>query len=130
MIRRPPRSTLFPYTTLFRSLGNVIADAQLAATDDEAGALAAFMNPGGVRADLAAGEVTYEEAFTVQPFANNLVTLDLTGARLNCLLEQQYQVGRVLYASAGVRYQVDPAGTPAAVGADPCTGTQSRRTHL
>ncbi|RBY82518.1 bifunctional metallophosphatase/5'-nucleotidase [Geodermatophilus sp. TF02-6] len=105
-------------------LGNVIADAQLAATDDEAGAVAAFMNPGGVRADLAAGDVTYEEAFTVQPFANNLVTLDLTGAQLNCLLEQQYQVGRVLYASAGVTYSVDPAGTPAAAGADPCTGTR------
>jgi 5'-nucleotidase len=106
------------------TLGNVIADAQLAATDDEQGAVAAFMNPGGVRADLGAGEVTYEEAFTVQPFANNLVTLDLTGARLNCLLEQQYQVGRVLYASDSVRYQVDPAGTPAAAGADPCTGTR------
>src|SRR3712207_8430728 len=25
MIRRPPRSTLFPYTTLFRSLGDAIA---------------------------------------------------------------------------------------------------------
>src|SRR5256885_11934954 len=25
MIRRPPRSTLFPYTTLFRSTGNTIA---------------------------------------------------------------------------------------------------------
>src|SRR2546427_9479786 len=24
MIRRPPRSTLFPYTTLFRSIGNVV----------------------------------------------------------------------------------------------------------
>src|SRR5690242_21330782 len=24
MIRRPPRSTLFPYTTLFRSLANVV----------------------------------------------------------------------------------------------------------
>src|SRR5260370_40499704 len=24
MIRRPPRSTLFPYTTLFRSLGEII----------------------------------------------------------------------------------------------------------
>src|SRR5690348_17744669 len=24
MIRRPPRSTLFPYTTLFRSVGNAI----------------------------------------------------------------------------------------------------------
>src|SRR5437588_7686461 len=25
MIRRPPRSTLFPYTTLFRSLGSVLS---------------------------------------------------------------------------------------------------------
>jgi len=64
------------------ALGNLIADAQLAATDDEAGAVAALMNPGGVRADLDAGPVTYEEAFTVQPFANNLVTMDLTGAQL------------------------------------------------
>src|SRR3989441_7165089 len=28
MIRRPPRSTLFPYTTLFRSLFRLAADAQ------------------------------------------------------------------------------------------------------
>src|SRR5256885_7485141 len=27
MIRRPPRSTLFPYTTLFRSQPGVLADA-------------------------------------------------------------------------------------------------------
>src|SRR3712207_7155172 len=27
MIRRPPRSTLFPYTTLFRSLGEVCLEA-------------------------------------------------------------------------------------------------------
>src|SRR3712207_8063092 len=27
MIRRPPRSTLFPYTTLFRSLTQISADA-------------------------------------------------------------------------------------------------------
>src|SRR3989475_6115326 len=26
MIRRPPRSTLFPYTTLFRSLGGALED--------------------------------------------------------------------------------------------------------
>src|SRR5260370_21588801 len=26
MIRRPPRSTLFPYTTLFRSLATLLAD--------------------------------------------------------------------------------------------------------
>src|SRR2546422_11554143 len=29
MIRRPPRSTLFPYTTLFRSLGRVAGSALL-----------------------------------------------------------------------------------------------------
>src|SRR2546426_1863431 len=34
MIRRPPRSTLFPYTTLFRSLAGIGA-----AEEDEAGAL-------------------------------------------------------------------------------------------
>src|SRR3712207_7020531 len=30
MIRRPPRSTLFPYTTLFRSLLDLVARRQLA----------------------------------------------------------------------------------------------------
>ncbi len=106
------------------ALGNVIADAQLAATDDEQGAVAALMNPGGVRADLDAGDVTYEEAFTVQPFANNLTTLDLTGAQLQALLEQQFQVGRTLYPSATLRYEVDAEGTTAAAGADPATGTR------
>src|SRR2546425_2184277 len=30
MIRRPPRSTLFPYTTLFRSYGHILAPPLLA----------------------------------------------------------------------------------------------------
>ena len=106
------------------TLGNVIADAQLAATDDEVRAVAAFMNPGGVRADLDAGPVTYEEAFTVQPFANNLVTLDITGTQLQCLLEQQFTVGRTLYPSDTVSYVVDPAGITAPASADPCTGSR------
>jgi 5'-nucleotidase len=118
------RETLLPGVQGESALGNVIADAQLAATDDEAGAVAALMNPGGVRADLDAGPVTYEEAFTVQPFANNLVTLDLTGAQLHCVLEQQFALGTVLYPSATLTYAVDPAGTSAPAGSDPCTGTR------
>ena len=110
-------------------LGNVIADAQLEATDNEQNAVAAFMNPGGVRADLNAGPVTYEEAFTVQPFANNLVTLDLTGQQLYCVLEQQFTVNRVLYASNGVHYVYDLNGTTAPVDA-PCTGTRVVRGSL
>ncbi|WP_219414606.1 bifunctional metallophosphatase/5'-nucleotidase [Pseudonocardia nigra] len=105
------------------ALGNLIADAQLAATDDEQGAVAAFMNPGGVRADLDAGPVTYEEAFTVQPFNNYLTTLDLTGAQLDCLLEQQFVTERILQPSASVRYTVNQAGAPG-TAADPCTGTK------
>ncbi|WP_258723378.1 bifunctional metallophosphatase/5'-nucleotidase [Cellulomonas sp. NS3] len=118
------QETLLPGALGESALGDVIADAQLDATDDEAGAVAALMNPGGVRADLDAGPVTYEEAFTVQPFANNLVTLDLTGAQLQCVLEQQLQVGRTLYPSATLTYAVDPAGTTAPAGTDPCTGTR------
>src|SRR5690242_21962811 len=34
MIRRPPRSTLFPYTTLFRSLGTGIGMESLERADD------------------------------------------------------------------------------------------------
>ncbi|MEV4543120.1 bifunctional metallophosphatase/5'-nucleotidase [Micromonospora echinaurantiaca] len=110
-------------------LGNLIADAQLAATDDEQGAVAAFMNPGGVRADLDAGPVTYEEAFTVQPFANNLATLDLTGAQLYCLLEQQFITGRILYPSSTVRYVVDLNGTTGP-STDPCAGSRIVRGSL
>jgi 5'-nucleotidase len=95
----------------------------LSATDDEQGAVAAFMNPGGVRADLGAGPVTYEEAFTVQPFGNYLTTLDLTGAQLDCLLEQQFVTERMLQPSAGVRYTVRQAGTPG-TASDPCAGTK------
>ncbi|MEV4119488.1 bifunctional metallophosphatase/5'-nucleotidase [Micromonospora sp. NPDC049645] len=123
------QETLFGTSLGESPLGNLIADAQLAATDDEQNAVAAFMNPGGVRADLDAGPVTYGEAFTVQPFANNLVTLDLTGAQLYCVLEQQFVTGRTLYPSATVGYVVDPNGTTGTV-ADPCAGTRVVRGSL
>jgi 5'-nucleotidase len=121
------REVLFGSALGESPLGNVIADAQLAATQGEH-AVAALMNPGGVRADLNAAapfEVTYEEAFTVQPFANNLVSLDLTGTQLQCLLEQQFQgINSPLYPSSTLTYDVDRAGTSAVAGGDPCLGTR------
>ncbi len=81
-------------------LGALIADAQLAATQDDGdqGASVAFMNAGGIRTDLlyaAAdggrdGEVTFAEIAATQPFGNTLVTLTLTGAQIDTLLEQQW----------------------------------------
>ncbi|WP_030924548.1 bifunctional metallophosphatase/5'-nucleotidase [Streptosporangium amethystogenes] len=84
------------------SLGNLIADGQLAATRTGGNAQIALMNPGGVRASLSyagspAGEgdgvVTYGEAFTVQPFNNLMQVVTLTGAQLKTVLEQQFTGG-------------------------------------
>ncbi|WP_092548555.1 bifunctional metallophosphatase/5'-nucleotidase [Actinoplanes derwentensis] len=106
-------------------LGDVIADAQLAYT----GAQIALMNPGGIRADLDAdqssggeayGQVTYGEAFTVQPFNNLLATQTFTGAQLKNVLEQQFAgfggqtTQRILQVSAGLTYSWSasaPAGS-------------------
>ncbi|MCG5216931.1 bifunctional metallophosphatase/5'-nucleotidase [Streptosporangium sp. KLBMP 9127] len=97
-------------------LGNLIADAQLEATKTGGNAEVALMNPGGVRADLTFapdGVVTYGETFTVQPFNNLMQVVTLTGAQLDALLEQQYQVNRVLQPSASLTYTVSSS---AAVG--------------
>jgi 5'-nucleotidase len=113
-------------------LGNLIADAQLAATDNEAGAVAAFMNPGGVRADLlyapsvgeGEGVVTYGEAFTVQPFNNLLTTLDLTGEQLYALLNQQFRATNViLQPSASVTYEINSTRSAVVPGSLKIGGT-------
>ncbi|MGH8897922.1 MAG: bifunctional metallophosphatase/5'-nucleotidase [Egibacteraceae bacterium] len=107
------------------ALGTLLADAQLSATagPGAGGAVVAFINPGGIRADLtvapsgseAPGEVTYGEAFAVQPFGNNLVTLTLTGAQIDALLEQQWcgqPSPRVLHASHGLSYAWNASRPP------------------
>ena len=120
------------------SLANLIADAQLDATDGagDGAAVMAFMNPGGVRADLtyaqisggeAPGQVTYGESFTVQPFGNLLVSMTLTGAQVETMLEQQWvtqtdQSVRFLHlgVSEGVTYSWS-ASAPVGDKIDPAT---------
>jgi 5'-nucleotidase len=104
------------------TIGNFVADVHLWATQDN-GADLAVMNPGGIRADLKyasssatdpAGNVTFSEAAAVQPFANTLVTVDLTGAQLMKVLEEQWQPAGSsrpflkLGVSDNVRYTYDP----------------------
>ncbi|MGR6546642.1 5'-nucleotidase C-terminal domain-containing protein [Paenibacillus tundrae] len=73
-------------------LGNLIADAMREADfgDDADAADFAFMNPGGIRADLPQGDVTFADLAKIQPFGNTLVKLELTGAQVKTLLEQQW----------------------------------------
>jgi 5'-nucleotidase len=118
--------------------GNLIADAQHAATASPTtgSAVAAFMNPGGVRAPFtfapsgseAPGEVTYGEAFTVQPFGNSLVTMTLTGAQILEMLKLQWcgqgTAPKVLLPSASVHYTFSQsvASGLASVAATGCAG--------
>lgn len=102
------------------SLGDVIADGQLAATRG-LGAQVAFTNPGGMRSDLilepGQSALNFGQVASAQPFNNTLNVLTLTGTQLQALLEQQWQDGdkafRPLQPSATLRYRWDatrPAG--------------------
>jgi len=104
-------------TTGESALGNLIGDAQLAATAGQ-GAQIAFMNPGGIRADIPAGTTTWGTLFTVQPFGNSLVTMSLTGQQVVDVLEQQWSGGNAsapkVMKTSGIQYNWDaskPAGS-------------------
>lgn len=74
---------------LFRSrgeetnIGNLIALAQMRKTNSDL----AVMNSGGIRANLEKGVITYKDILIVQPFANALCTVTLTGAELKTYLQ-------------------------------------------
>ena len=108
-------------------LGDLIADAQLADPSTVTGGqkpVIAFMNPGGIRADLTfadspyqepRGDITFAEAFTVQPFNNYLVSMTLTGQQIYDLLAQQVSgrnaaAAKVLQVSRGFTYTLGASG--------------------
>ena len=99
------------------ALGDIIADAQLAATQAAAkgGAVIAMTNPGGIRINVTKkdeGAVSYADLFASQPFRNQLVTLTLTGAQIKNVLEQQWRdpkLPRILQISNGFGYSWDDA---------------------
>lgn len=97
-------------------MGNLIADAMLAATE-RAGSVAAFINQGGVRAGLEAGPVSFGHAVAAQPFSNSLVQVDVTGAELLAALESPLgrfpaEADGLLHPSRGTSYRIDPARPP------------------
>lgn len=86
------------------ALGNLIADIT---QHSVAGADIGVMNAGGLREDLIflediaanpdgvhpPGTLTYRDVANVQPFANTMMTVRLTGEQVRQLLEQQWTVG-------------------------------------
>ncbi len=81
------------------SMGDVIADARVAEmSQPPASATLGFINGGGIRtslryhkpAETTPGEVTFGDAYSVQPFGDFLITETLTGAQVEQLLDEQW----------------------------------------
>jgi 5'-nucleotidase len=99
-------------------LGDVVADTILEAAraPENGGAVVAFMNSGGIRADIvaraaqpgvAAGTVRYRDLFAVQPFGNVVAVVTMTGEAIRRVLEQQFEAARpnMLQVSRGFTYR-------------------------
>lgn len=89
-------------------LGNLIADAQRRTT----GTQVAIMNNGGIRTELQAGEVQYQDLFRVQPFGNTLVTMTLSGEQLLAAFEHVLRGGRAGAHISGARMTYRPDAEP------------------
>jgi len=89
------------------NLGDLVSDAMRVVT----GTQIALMNGGGIRADIAEGDVKYMHVNDVLPFSNSVLTLYMTGQQIVDLLEWTCQdlpemSGNFMQAS-GLRYTAD-----------------------
>lgn len=96
-------------------ISNIVAKAFMTVTPT---ADIGIQNGGGVRVDVAAGDFTIADAFTLLPFSNTLVTLEMTGQQVIDVIEDALantldaagSTGSYPYA-AGLRYDVDASET-------------------
>lgn len=65
------------------AIGNFCADAYRSVS----GADIAFLNGGGIRADLPSGDITYADLIAVNPFGNTLCMVEVTGRDIADALE-------------------------------------------
>src|SRR5437773_10191478 len=79
MIRRPPRSTLFPYTTLFRSLGETLRD---------------IASKGGKKVLVNLGEVSYLDSSAIGELISGFTTITNRGGKLKLLRSEERRVGK------------------------------------
>ena len=94
------------------TMGNLVADAMLERVRGQ-GVSIAIQNGGGLRASIAAGDVTMGDVLGVLPFQNTLATFEATGATVLAALENgvsQIDEGAGRFPQvAGMRYAFDPA---------------------
>jgi 2',3'-cyclic-nucleotide 2'-phosphodiesterase (5'-nucleotidase family) len=84
VFRSPGRVEMAGLNSVDQPLGNFVADV----IRDRTGADIAFMNGGGIRAPLPAGDVRASDILSMLPFDNHLVVLTLTGTQVRSLLDR------------------------------------------
>ena len=94
------------------NLGDLCADAYLYMLDADV----AFVNGGGVRADIPAGEITYEQILNVHPFGNAACLVEVSGQQILDALEMGARVcpgenGGFLQV-AGLTYEIHTSLEP------------------
>ena len=84
------------------ALGDLIAEAQKWGCKTRI----AFVNPGGIRRDLPAGDLSWGMLFECQPFGNMLMRFKMSGDQIRRVLNQQWTSKRILQI-AGIKYRWD-----------------------
>ena len=92
------------------NLGDVTADAMNWQADQLEGTVDfAFVNSGGIRADIPTGDITRGEVIEAFPFQNVLATTTLTGAQVDEVLEQGASGQRGMVQVSGLSFVYDPS---------------------
>jgi 5'-nucleotidase len=86
------------------ALGDVLADS-LRAMDH---ADVALLNPGGLRAELPAGELTFGGMYEVIPFDNTVATLTVNGEQLTRLIGAAYNGHKGVFQQSGLQIRIAP----------------------
>lgn len=68
-------------------IGNFVADAYRSLTNADI----AFVNGGGIRADIPEGKITYGDLLNVQPYGNMICVVEATGLEIRDALEMSYR---------------------------------------
>ena len=71
------------------------------------GADFAIINGGGIRADIRAGDITYEDIINVSPYGNTLCVVKVTGAEILDMLEYFYRHVQPEYIKDGKAFGED-----------------------
>ena len=83
------------------TMGDLVADSMR----ESAGTEVAFENAGGLRADILKGPITLEQIYSVLPFDNAIVTMDLTGEQILEVLEKSADMDHRILQVSGLKVE-------------------------